>query len=305
MKMKSRNYKYLIMKKFFMLLALSLAFVAGTSAEERSKSYKFGDIAGIDAGFTYEIHVTEGASKSVEVIYDSEYEEYMRVTYSSFESKLYLSMDELPRKIRNNNHPHVRVYLEMDYISEIDLSGASSISFDGSFTAKNLEMDLSGASRVGGQFTVNGRSLSLDASGAAKAYVTGDFPVVDLDLSGAASVTLTGSGTTMDGELSGASKFSLEGNYDNCGLECSGAANLRMSGKGDTFELEGSGACDINAKDYAVKSAFVELSGASKAKVNVAEVLQIDVDRACKLTYYGSPEIRNISADNNIIQGSL
>lgn len=288
-----------------MLLALSLAFVAGASAEERSKTYEFGDIVGIDAAFTYEIHVTKGSSKSVEVVYDAEYEDYMRVTYSAIESKLYLSMDELPRKIRNSSHPPVRVYLKMDNISEIDLSGASSISFDGSFTAKNLEIDLSGAARVGGQFTVNGRSLSLDVSGAAKVYVTGDFPTVDLDLSGAASVTLTGNGKTVDGELSGAAKFSLEGNYENCSLECSGAANLRMSGKGDTLELEGSGACDINAKDYAVKSALVELSGASKAKVNVAEDLQLDVDRACKLTYYGSPKIRNISADNNIIQGTL
>lgn len=303
--MKSRNYKYLIMRKSFMLLALSLAFAAGVSAEERSKTYEFGDIVGIEAGFTYEIHVTEGSSKSVEVVYDDEYEGYMRVTYSSVESKLYLSMAELPRKIRNSSHPPVRVYLEMDNISKIDLSGASSISFEGAFTARNLEMDLSGASRIEGQFTVDGRRLSLDGSGAAKAYVTGDFPNVDLDLSGAASVTLAGSGATMDGELSGAAKFSLEGNYDNCSLECSGAANLRMSGKGDTLELEGSGACDINAKDYAVKSALVELSGASKAKVNVSENLQLDVDRTCRLTYYGSPDIRNISADNNIIQGTL
>lgn len=269
-----------------MLLALSLAFVAGVSAEERSKTYEFGDIVGIEAGFIYEIHVTKGTSKSVEVVYASEYEEYMRVTYSSIESKLYLSMAELPRKIRNSSLPPVRVCLEMDNIDEIDLSGASSISFEGVFTARNLEIDLSGASRIGGQFAVNGRNLSLDGSGAAKAYVAGDFPNVDIDLSGAA-------------------QFSLEGRYDNCRLECSGAANLRMSGKGDTLELEGSGACDINAKDYAVKSALVELSGASKAKVNVSENLQLDVDRTCRLTYYGSPDIRNISADNNIIQGTL
>lgn len=287
-----------------MLLALSLAFAAGASAEERSKTYEFGDIVGIDAAFTYEIHVTKGSSKSVEVVYDAEYEDYMNITYRDDSSRLCLYSFEIPRKIRNKNLSPIKVYLQMDDVTWLRLSGASVLLFNGSFESKTLDVKLSGASRIE-NFSVSGWNLSLLATGASNAEITGDFLTTDLILSGAASVTFASDGKTVDGELSGAAKFSLEGNYENCSLECSGAANLRMSGKGDTLELEGSGACDINAKDYAVKSALVELSGASKAKVNVAEDLQLDVDRACRLTYYGSPKIRNISADNNIIQDTL
>lgn len=42
-----------------------LTFI-GAAAEEKSKTYSFGNITGIDASFTYEIHVTSGPSDDAE-----------------------------------------------------------------------------------------------------------------------------------------------------------------------------------------------------------------------------------------------
>ena len=293
------------MGRTLLTLAAALTFIAAASAEEKSKTYSFGKITGIDASFTYEIHVTSGSSDNVEIVFDSEYEPYMKVSYSSYDSSLYLGMDELPRKIRNSNHSPIKVFLKMKEIDEIELSGASSISFDGMFKASDLEVDLSGASHLNGPLKINGRRLSIDASGAANASLTGDFQKVEMDISGAANVYFVGNGTEMEGELSGAAKLRFKGEYADSSIECSGAAHLDMEGKGNNLELEGSGACNIDAKDYMVRKASVELSGASKAKVRATDDLLLDVDRTCRLTYYGDPAISHMSSDSNIVRGGL
>lgn len=293
------------MRRSLLTLAAMLTFIGAVSAEEKSKTYNFGNITGIDASFTYEIHVTSGSSDNVEITYDSEYEPYMKVSYSSHDSSLYLGMDELPRKIRNSNHPPIKVFLKMTEIDEIELSGASSISFTGVFRASDLELDLSGASHIGGPLQIDGRHLSVDASGASNVSLAGDFQKVEMDISGASNVSFAGKGTEMEGELSGASKFRFKGEYYDTSFECSGAAHLDMEGQGEVLNLEGSGACDIDTRDYHVRKASVELSGASKAKVRASDDLLLDVDRTCRLSYYGDPSISHISSDSNIVRGGL
>lgn len=288
-----------------MTLAAVLTFIGTVSAEERSKTYSFGNIKGIDASFAYEIHVTSGSSNNVEIVYDSKYEPYMKVSYSSYDSSLYLGMDELPRKTRNSNLDPIKVFLQMSEIDEIELSGASSISFAGEFKGSDLELDLSGASHLRGPLHISGRRLSIDASGAANVSLAGDFQKVELDISGAANVSFAGKGTEMEGELSGAAKFRFEGEYNDASIECSGAAQLDMKGKGNNLSLEGSGACNIDARDYEVRKAAVELSGASKAKVRATDDLLLDIDRTCRLTYYGDPSISHMSSDSNIVRGGL
>ena len=293
------------MRRTLLTLAAALTFIAAASAEEKSKTYSFGKITGIDASFTYEIHVTPGSSDNVEIVFDSEYEPYMKVSYSSYDSSLYLGMDELPRKIRNSNHSPIKVFLKMKEIDEIELSGAASISFAGEFKGSDLELDLSGAANLGGPLQISGRRLSIDASGAANVSLAGDFQKVEMDLSGAANVSFVGNGTELEGELSGAAKLRFKGEYADSSIECSGAAHLDMEGKGNNLELEGSGACNIDAKDYMVRKASVELSGASKAKVRATDDLLLDVDRTCRLTYYGDPAISHMSSDSNIVRGGL
>ena len=293
------------MIRTLLTLAAALTFIAAASAEEKSKTYSFGKITGIDASFTYEIHVTAGSSDRVEIIYDSEYEPYMKVSYSSYDLSLYLGMDELPRKIRNSSHKPIKVFLQMTEIDEIELSGASSISFEGEFKGSDLELDLSGAANLGGPLQISGRRLSSDASGAANVSLAGNFQKVELDMSGAANVSFAGNGTEMEGELSGAAKLRFKGEYADSSIECSGAAHLDMEGQGNNLELEGSGACNIDARDYMVRKASVELSGASKARVKATDELLLDMDRTCKLTYYGDPAISPMSSDRNIVRGGL
>lgn len=291
------------MKKFVLTLALAaMAFVCA-DAEKKTKTYDFGDIVSVEAGHSYEIVVTQGRSGKVNVEFDERLEKYMEVRHNGAKGLLVLRMDEMPFKFRTGNIPGPKVYLEMDKISSIDLSGAASIRFEGEFKTDELDIDLSGASDMR-ELKIEGRSLDIDCSGATNLTITGDFMEdADIDMSGASKAVFTGSTLTLECDLSGACNFRGTGSYDECNVSCSGASEARLEGDGDTFEAECSGASKIEAKEFVTKKAKVYLSGSSKAVVNASKTLTYDVSRASKMVYYGDAELKDISQNSNIEKG--
>lgn len=306
------------MKRILTIAILSAICLLNAGAAEKSQKYNCGDIVSIKQGSSYsvsfEFHIRKGNSKSVEVVYDSELEKEIKdfnldINYNEADKKLYVGMKELPRRFGRIKLPlmpkPVKVYLEMDKISSIDLGGSSTVFFDGSFSSSDLEIDLSGAANFSTPMNVNGKSLSVDCSGASSVSICGDFHEVSIDASGASCVDYRGNADSIEGDFSGASKLYLLGDNRRNEIECSGASNMEMRGKGESLCLEGSGACKINAKDYCVKNAEIELSGASVAKITVTDELRHDVSTASKLTYYGNPRMTNISEIRNVIQGGM
>lgn len=254
------------MKKTIITIALAAISLLAT-AQETTRTYSFGDIERISAGSTFEIYVTEGDSDKVEVVFEKGLEKYIDIRYSELRSELSIWMKELPRKLRTEEIPSVKVYVTMDYIASIDLSGAASMCFEGEYGAKNLDIELSGASSLE-DLRVNGQVLSIDCSGAAKGYISGNFT-------------------------------------EKVDLVCSGAGRIMLEGKGNTVRLDGSGAADIDTKDFMAENVTVDLSGAGKAKVYASKELRYDVGFACKLTYFGEADAVNVSRDANVIKGGL
>ena len=285
-------------------MAVMVAAVFTLNAQEKTKTYKFGDIKSIDAGYSYKIYVTEGSSKEVKVVYDKELEDYMIVNYSALSSELVLRMDDLPRRLRNDNFSNIKVYVKMDEIDDIDLSGAASVSFEGRYKASDLEVGLSGASSLNG-LMVTANTLSADCSGASSFNIEGLFKGnVEMELSGAVSGRFSGRGDDFEGELSGACNLDAGLEFRSCDLNCSGASKAELAGKADRLSIDGSGACSIDAKDLNADYASVDLSGASKAKVNADKELRYDIPRSCKITYYGNAKLINLSDDNNVVKGN-
>lgn len=305
------------MKKILAIAILLVTVLVNAGAKEKSLKYDCGDIVSIKQGSSYsvsfEFHITKGRSKSVEVVYDSELEEQIRdfeldVNFSEADRRLYVGIKELPRRFGRIKLPlkpmPVKVYLEMDEISSIDLSAASSAYFDGYFLSSDLEIELSGTANFSTPLKIDGKSLSVDCSGASNVSVYGDFDEVSIDASGASYIDYRGNSKNIDGDFSGASKLYLQGDSRNSEIECSGASNMKIKGSCEKIDLEASGACKIDAKDYCVKSAVIELSGASIAKITVIDELRHDVSPASKLTYYGNPRIVNLSEIKNVVQGT-
>ena len=291
------------MKRILLTLAVAGFAMLTANAEEKTKTYDFGDITGIAAGGVYQVHVTEGRSDKVKVVYDSEIEKYVKLDIKYFSGTLTLATkQEKPFKNWTRN-TEIHVYLEMDNIEEIELSGASQAEFTGKFKTERLDLDLSGASKMH-NLTIDGHTLEADLSGASKAEITGNFSGdLEIDLSGASSLTWTGNAATFEAELSGASNLSSFGGLRSCEISCSGASNADLSGKTTTADYECSGASAIDAKKMIAKTASVELTGASKAHVNASDRLDYNVSRSSKMTYYGDAELNNMNNDTNVVRG--
>ena len=197
----------------------------------------------------------------------------------------------------------VDVYLEMDNIKSIRISGAAEIIFEGAFKADDLDIDISGASSLK-DLHVNGKSMEVDCSGASKVSVSGNFSKeVGIEVSGASRMTYTGDSETLEADMSGASSFKCEGKHSTADIKCSGASNAEFAGKVGKAEYECSGASSIDAENYISRTVSVELTGACKAKVHADEDLYYNVSRSSKITYYGDAKLHNRSADNNVVKG--
>ena len=293
------------MKRILITLAVAALALFTANAEERTKTYEFGDITKIEASFLYHLHVTEGKSGKVTVVYDDNYERHMRVNFNQYESKLTLHLNDIPKAFKQikGDQPYIHVYVEMDHIESIVLMGATVADFNGRFSSDDIDIRMNAASKLN-SLNINGKNLDLSTSGAGKVEIYGNFSrSVEIDLSGAADTYLKIDTPELEGELSGAASVRYEGKVRICDLECSGAASVDMTGEADEVYIEGSGACSIDAKDFVAENVSILLSGASKAKVYASKLLKYDVSRACKMTYYGDAELVNMSEDSNIVRG--
>lgn len=289
------------MKKFLLTLAAIAIAAIAANAEEKTRTYNFGEINGIEAGMNYQIHVTKGSSDKITVIYDSAYEQYMNIRHAG--NVLHMDIKELPRKLRSMNLKPIEVYLEMDIIRELDLSGAAGAYFSGEFQARDLDIDLSGASKLQG-LHINGDTMSVDGSGASDLSISGNFTSgIEIDLSGAADMEFDGKCMELDCELSGACNLKGNVSFRTGSIECSGASKTNLKGSAEKLTIDGSGACNINTEGIAADKVHICLSGACKARVTASGELYHDIARSCKMTYFGNAVLHNLNEDSNIVRG--
>lgn len=122
-------------------------------------------------------------------------------------------------------------------------------------TFKNLdEMEISGACQFTGENKMKFETLDLDCSGASDVELKLAATQLNIDFSGASQVKLYGSAESVDLDLSGASSY-------------------------DGYDME--------AEIY-----FVDVSGASHAKIFVNKELSAEVSGAAGLKYKGDPVIK-------------
>lgn len=137
--------------------------------------------------------------------------------------------------------------------------------------------------------------LGLELSGATQGTITGFETIEDIEVSGASSLELEEIlAGDMTFDISGASRINGEVDADDIEFDVSGASTVRLQGTAGDIELDLSGASNAELEDFPVSDADVNLSGASRATVNVNGRLDIDLSGASKLTYTGNPTIGDV-----------
>jgi hypothetical protein len=118
--------------------------------------------------------------------------------------------------------------------------------------------------------------------------------LLNLDLSGAAKSKIYGFDQHhMDINLSGASVTEMDVNLTEANIELEGVSRLNLSGTGESLDAEVSGASNLNAEDFMVEYAVLNVSGASQARVHVNNELEIDASGGSSVRYSGDPMIKS------------
>lgn len=106
----------------------------------------------------------------------------------------------------------------------------------------------------------------------------------------------------LDLNLSGGSVCQLEAGYRSVKGVISGASSVLMEGLGDEINIDVSGASSLIAFDYPVRTAKLNVSGASHAKVTVTDELHVTATGASALLYRGSPSLNSSVSGASTVQ---
>jgi len=123
------------------------------------------------------------------------------------------------------------------------------------------------------------------STGTAKGFRSGDDLGLKLSGAGRAEIDIEAGKTTV--AVSGAGRVSGELKAKSTELELSGASRCELSGTGGDMRLDSSGASQANLSEFQIQNADVDLSGASRARINMNGTLNADLSGASSLEYTG------------------
>ena len=123
-----------------------------------------------------------------------------------------------------------------------------------------------------------------------------------IDFSGAAKCRVQGfDQRRMEISLSGATVIDMEVELTEAKIRMGGVSKLKMFGRGEELEADISGAASLDAGDYIVDYAIIDVTGASRARVNVEKELEIDVSGGSVVRYLGNPMVKSDRASGSSI----
>lgn len=181
-----------------------------------SKDVTVTQVTSLEAGGAFDITVTKGSNPKLTIT--AEERILPNITATQRGSKLVLSIEGMV-----NTQGPLKVDLVVETLSSIELSGASSLTFD-DLAGATLNLDVSGSANVKLSGLVG--ELALDVSGAAKVRCHKlRAAKVQADVSGAASVRVYAE-SAVKGDVSGAASLEIDGNPVTRNVRRSGAASV-------------------------------------------------------------------------------
>jgi len=225
-----------------------------------TEEMEFSDFMSVEAGWGFEVEITQSSSYSVEITAD-EYVEVSRTGEDEYERELtfdYIQVskvgDTLVIGLKSDYnyrsvHPlrplTLRAEITMLDLYELKLSGGSQGTAKGFTSSHEFAVDLSGGSRFSGDYTTSGdaqfilsggshligldgaaNDLTINGSGGSHLDLS-DFPVYDaaVNLSGGSGATVNLDGR-LDGDLSGGSHLKYIGNPTTVDVNTSGGSTV-------------------------------------------------------------------------------
>lgn len=92
-------------------------------------------------------------------------------------------------------------------------------------------------------------------------------------------------------EINGASSAKLELSANKLSIDNSGASSIHLKGKANELNIDISGAGSVNAIDFKVSEARVDISGVGTGKVFVEDKLRVSISGIGSVKYKGDPAV--------------
>ena len=137
----------------------------------------------------------------------------------------------------------LKAYVSFKNLDNLDASGGSDVSVEGTMKVNSLAMDLSGGSDFDGKVDMN--DLKIDASGGSDVKISGTVKKLNVDASGGSDFKgydLTAD--VCDVEASGGSDIYITVNKE-LNAEASGGSDIYYKGNGSVREMKSSGSSSI------------------------------------------------------------
>lgn len=136
-------------------------------------------------------------------------------------------------------------------------------------------------------------------------YVDVTMPTLaGVDFSGASTSTINGFSNQqeVDLRLSGASRSTVNIGSKYLNIDLSGASTLDLVGNSFRIDSEVSGASLFNAFGLNCEEGLVDVSGASRAKVNVSRELRAIASGASSIRYRGSAQVTVSASGGSVVE---
>lgn len=271
-------------------MALVPALAANNEKEPETalmetKTYPLSNFDGLDVSWIFNVDLVQSAEWKVEVEAPDFVLPYLQVKVRS--NCLVLGVSGMPgdvrRKMERGSYK-VHATVAMPELSRVEMSGASKLQAEGDFQVGGFTMELSGATSLKG-LSMMARFADIECSGASKFQMSGSLDDIKMNLSGASKGTLESDGNSLNIGLSGSAKVELTGVYDKADVELSAATSFKMKGALAGLRLSGSGAAKLDTMECPVNEVWMELSGASSARVVALNKLGVHLSGAASCHY--------------------
>lgn len=184
----------------------------------------------------------------------------------------------------NDSRNKVNIYITVENIDGIYLSGSGDLLAEGTIQSENLDLRISGSGSMELQVNVNG-DLEANVSGSGDLRVKGKCRDLESRISGSGKVYIANA-------IEGTARFSM-----------SGSGKVLAAGRANLVKASISGSGKLLAQDLVAERCEVNITGSGDVEINVKSELEARITGSGSVRYKGSPNhVNNHSSGSGKIR---
>ena len=275
------------------------------------------EFSGIVIKSGIDLFVSQGDKSSLEIKADENLQQYI---ISEVKDKILYVYVEKGKNIWNSKA--MDAYVTVKDVNSIKVSGGGDVESQSTIKSDAIKIGISGGGDL--EFNLEAQKAYCNVSGGGDVELSGNVKNFKAEISGGGDLEMNIECQKLYTEISGGGDAEIEAgsNVNTAKVKVSGGGDLglvlvsqeldlSMSGGGDAslsggtekFEAVVKNGGDLYATDFKVKTAYVQLSGGSDAKLQVSDNLHVTASGGGQIYVSGNPQIdANLSGGSKVHQ---